>query len=140
MGYYTEILGLPVHVNIGSGFYPAEKEFTMLKSIVKNKKETLGKPEMCAAIAEKTGVPLKAVSKVWDAYHSTIMGAISENHKVVIRGFGTFSSRYSPEHYGRNPQTEEEIVITEKVVPTLRFGAVFKRSVAAGFKKIKDTL
>ena len=112
----------------------------MLESIVKDKKETLGKHDLCSTIAEKTGLSYKVVSTVWDAYHESIMAAVGKNHKVVIRGFATLSSRYRVEHTARNPQTEEEVTIPEKVLPSVRFGAVFKRSVEAGFKKIKDAL
>ena len=141
MGYYTEIHGLSVHVNTGSDWYPPEKELTMLARIVRDKKESLGKHDLCSAIAEKTGLSYKVVSTVWDAYHESIMAAVSDNHKVIIRGFASFSSRYSPERTARNPQTEEEMIVPEKVLPAIRFGEPFRRRIANKFaKKNKDAL
>ena len=107
----------------------------MLETLVNTKKERIGKPEICATIAEKTGISLKDVTRAFDAYHQTIMEAVSKNHTVLIRGFGTYSTIYSREHFAVNPQTTEEIVVPERVLPKIRFGTVFKRVIKDAFDK-----
>ena len=108
----------------------------MLKSLAEHKKEKLGKPEICAAIAEQTSLPLRSVGKMFDAYHECIINAVAENHTVAIRGFGTYSAVYRKEQFGRNPNTGEEIMMPECVMPKFRFGSTFKRVLAETFNKL----
>lgn len=108
----------------------------MLKVLVNSKKEKIGKPEICATIAEKTGIPLKSVWKMYDAYHESVMEAVSQNKAVAIKGFGTYSVSYYKEQFGHNPKTREEIILPERVMPKIRFGTSFRRMVTEGFSKL----
>ena len=59
----------------------------------------------------------------------TIVGALEENEKVQLVGFGSFEVKARAARVGRNPKTKEAIEIPASKAP------VFKPS-----KALKDTL
>ena len=109
----------------------------MLQDVVNNKETHVGKPEICAEIAERTGLPQKIVSQFYDAYHNVVMEAVADNAKVIIRRFGTIATKYQPERDGKNPATQEKTTVPEKVRLTFRFGEMFKRIAGDRFEELR---
>ncbi len=105
-----------------------------LKEVVEAKGETITKSHICESIADNLDVPLNVVKKVINVYNTTVIENVAANHPVQIKGFATFSARYSPEYPARNPQTGESITVSERVLPSIRFGEPFKRTVDGEFK------
>ena len=93
---------------------------------------TIGKPELCFKIAERTGLSLRTVSNFFDAYHTEIMQAVYEGRAVQIFGFGKFYRRIMGERDSRNPMTGEPFRVASRFLPEFRFGAKFKRLIAKG--------
>lgn len=69
------------------------------------------KPELAAAIAEKTGLTKDKSNDVITAFTDQVAKALSEDNSVSLIGFGTFSRRSRAERKGKNPQTGAELII-----------------------------
>ncbi len=48
--------------------------------------------------------------------------ALSENSRIEIRGFGSFSLHYRKPRLGRNPKNGETVALPEKYVPRFKPG------------------
>jgi len=106
-----------------------------LKEVVEAKRETITKSDICEQVSDVLDIPLNVVKKVINAYNTTIIEEVALNHPVQIKGFATFSARYSPEYPARNPRNGEPITVSERVLPSVRFGEPFKRTVDGEFKR-----
>jgi DNA-binding protein HU-alpha len=69
------------------------------------------KPELAAEIAEQTGLTKEKSSEIITVITDQIAKALSEDDKVSLIGFGTFSRRSRAERKGKNPQTGAELLI-----------------------------
>lgn len=54
---------------------------------------------------------------------------LSNNQRIEIRGFGSFSLRYRSPRVGRNPKTGESVSVAQKVVPHFKPGKELKERV-----------
>jgi integration host factor subunit beta len=59
-----------------------------------------------------------AVKTILDA----MSDALARGHRIEIRGFGSFSINRRRRAVGRNPRSGEQVVIPEKLVPSLQAG------------------
>ncbi|MGE0800949.1 MAG: integration host factor subunit beta [Lautropia sp.] len=55
--------------------------------------------------------------------------ALSEGHRIEIRGFGSFALSYRPPRTGRNPKSGEQVRVPEKRVPHFKPGKQLRESV-----------
>jgi integration host factor subunit beta len=55
--------------------------------------------------------------------------ALARNHRIEIRGFGSFSISRRPPRVGRNPRSGERVMIPEKLVPHFKPGKALRESV-----------
>mgnify|MGYP005855137767 FL=1 len=69
------------------------------------------KPELAAAIADRTGLTRDKASEVITAFTDQVSAAASRGEDVTLIGFGTFNIRSREARDGRNPQTGETIRI-----------------------------
>lgn len=58
-----------------------------------------------------------------------ISEALSQNERIEIRGFGSFSLHHRPARTGRNPKTGEAVAIPEKRVPHFKPGKELRERV-----------
>ena len=84
------------------------------------------KKEMIEAMSDETGATFKDTNETFDAFIKVITGALIQDDKVTVSGFGTFSSKYRPQREGRNPSTGETITIAESNTPSFKAGKSFK--------------
>ena len=89
----------------------------------------MNKQELISYTAEKTGFSKKDTEATVNAMLETIVGALEENEKVQLVGFGSFEVKARAARVGRHPKTKEAIEIPASKAP------VFKPS-----KALKDTL
>jgi len=75
------------------------------------KPETLGIPELAAAIAESHDLTKAKAKAILDSLRDDIVKALLEGNRVNIFGLGTFEVRATKEKMGRNPKTGEKIAI-----------------------------
>ncbi len=90
----------------------------------------MNKAELIQATATKAGVSQKQVETVLNATIETIVETVAGGDKVVLVGFGSFEARARKEREGRNPKTNEKMVIPATVVPAFSPGKNFKESTA----------
>ncbi len=84
------------------------------------------KSDIVEAIHQRVGFTKKRSSEVVAMILDLIKEALEDGEKVKISGFGNFEIRRKDPRKGRNPQTGEEIVITERQVLTFKPSQVLK--------------
>lgn len=89
----------------------------------------MNKTELIAAVAEKSGLTKKDAEKAVGAVIESVMESVANDEKVQIVGFGTFELRTRNERTGRDPRTNESIIIPAAKVPAFKAGKVFKDTV-----------
>lgn len=81
------------------------------------------KSELVQRIAERNPhLYLRDVEKIVNAILDEITAALSEGHRVELRGFGAFSVKKRNARQGRNPRTGAKVAVDEKVVPFFKTG------------------
>ena len=66
--------------------------------------------------------------------------AMSEGARIEVRGFGSFSLRYRPEKYGRNPKSGETVFLRSKHVPHFKPGKRLRERVNEHWKRDQGVL
>jgi integration host factor subunit alpha len=84
------------------------------------------KSEIVEAIHDHVGFTKKRSSEVVSLVLDIIKDALERGEKVKISGFGNFEIRNKDPRKGRNPQTGEEITISERRVLTFKPSQVLK--------------
>lgn len=72
------------------------------------------KSELIEAVSERIDVPKKRAEDVVNAVFEAMKGALLEDERIEVRGFGSFSIRHYKAKKGRNPRTNEEVFVDEK--------------------------
>lgn len=88
--------------------------------------KTLTKADIIEAVYEKVGFSKKEASDIVELLFDTLKTTLEQGEKVKISGFGNFVVRHKKPRIGRNPQTGEEIEISERKVLTFKPSQVLK--------------
>ena len=80
----------------------------------------MNKSQLISAVAEQTAVSKNEVKKVFDSLFELAEKQLQDGDKVVISGFGVFSTAQVSERTGRNPRTGEKVVIPARRVVRFR--------------------
>jgi integration host factor subunit alpha len=88
--------------------------------------ETLTKAKLVEHLHERVGVSKKEASELVEEVFSIMRNALSSGEKVKISGFGNFLIRDKSARRGRNPQTNEEIIIARRRVLTFKPSQVLR--------------
>ncbi len=88
--------------------------------------KTLTKAELIESIYEKVGFSKKEATDIIELVFDTLKSTLENGQKVKISGFGNFVVRHKRPRIGRNPQTGEEIEISERKVLTFKPSQVLK--------------
>lgn len=91
----------------------------------------MNKAELIDAIAAKADVTKKQADAVLTAATASIIDAVAAGDKVTLVGFGAFEPRERKEREGRNPKTNENLLIPATTVPVFSAGKLFRETVAA---------
>lgn len=83
----------------------------------------MNKTDLVNAIAEKANLTKVDAKNALDACLEAIAGALENNDKVVLIGFGTFSVSEKAARTGINPRTKETINIPARKVVKFKPGA-----------------
>lgn len=92
----------------------------------------MGKAEMAAKLAEKTGLTQAKAAEVVSCIFDTKPGRgiiaveLDAGHKVSLPGFGSFGTKYRGSRSGRNPATGATIMIAGKTYPFFKAGKGLK--------------
>jgi len=101
----------------------------------------MNKAELVEAVAHRANVTKKEAEAVLTAALEIIVEEVASRDengepkgKVTLVGFGSFEARKRKQREGRNPKTNEKMVIPASVVPTFTAGKAFRDAVAAGHR------
>lgn len=89
----------------------------------------MNKSQLVDAVKEKTTLTKKDIEAVVNAVFDSMGEALTAGDKVAIADFGTFSVKERGERKGRNPKTQEEIVVPAAKVPVFRPFKTLKEAV-----------
>ena len=89
----------------------------------------MNKTEFLRAVADKTGATLKDTTAFYNAFVETVRGAMENNDKVALIGFGTFEAKNKPARECTNPMTGAKVKVAACKAPVLKFGKNFKDSI-----------
>ena len=92
--------------------------------------KTMTKADIIERVYEKVGFSKKESSELVEIVFETMKHTLEEGEKVKISGFGKFEVRYKRPRRGRNPQTNDEIVIEERNVLSFKPSQVLKNALA----------
>ena len=90
----------------------------------------MNKTELIAAVAEKAELSKKDAEAAITAMVDAITGALSQEEKVQLVGFGSFEVKSRAARTGRNPRTKEVVEIPASKVPVFKAGKALKDAVA----------
>ncbi len=85
------------------------------------------KADLVEIIYEKVGLSKRESSQIVEAIFEIIRSKLEQGEKVKISGFGNFIVRKKHVRRGRNPQTGEDIQISERNVLTFKSSPVLKK-------------
>ena len=86
----------------------------------------MNKAELITNMAEKGELSKKDAEKALNAFIESVEGALVNNDKVQLVGFGSFEVRQRAARKGRNPQTKTELTIPESKAPVFKVGKALK--------------
>ena len=89
----------------------------------------MNKAELIAAVGDKSEMTKKDAEKAVNAVFEVIGETLSKKEKIQITGFGTFDVRERAARKGRNPLTNEEIMIPASKAPVFKAGKGLKETV-----------
>jgi integration host factor subunit alpha len=92
--------------------------------------KTMTKADIIERVYEKVGFSKKESSELVEIVFETMKRTLERGEKVKISGFGKFEVRYKRPRRGRNPQTNDEIVIEERNVLSFKPSQVLKNALA----------
>ena len=92
---------------------------------------TITKADLVEAVHESVGFSKKESSEVVERVFESMKATLSAGEGLKISGFGKFDIRRKNARRGRNPKTEDGLIIPERTVVTFKASAVLK-SVVAG--------
>ena len=72
------------------------------------------KQDIVDNVANATGLTKVEVEAVLNESFGEIIRALSNNEKIELRGFGTFSVKHRLPKKARNPKTGEKVIVDEK--------------------------
>ncbi|WP_417568262.1 HU family DNA-binding protein [Marinobacter sp.] len=84
------------------------------------------KPELAAAISDRTGLTREKASEVITAFTDQVSAAASRGEGTTLIGFGTFNIRSREAREGRNPQTGEPLRIPASKTIGFKAGKALK--------------
>ncbi len=90
---------------------------------------TLTKAVLIDKLHERIGITKKEAGELVDSTFQIMRTTLVHGEKVKISGFGNFLVRDKAARRGRNPQTNEEIVISRRRVITFKPSQVLRGAI-----------
>ena len=90
---------------------------------------TIGKKDLTAQLAEKTGLSKKDSEAAINSIVESITTELSNGNDVTIVGFGSFSTAARAAREGRNPATGKTIQIAASTAAKFKPGKALKEAV-----------
>lgn len=87
------------------------------------------KDEVVAKVSNETGYSKKVVIAVIESLIKNVIKALANGERVQFAGFGSFEPKKRAARTGRNPHTNEVVLIPEKTVPVFKPSNALKKAV-----------
>jgi len=87
---------------------------------------TMTKADLVERIYENVGFSKKEAAEIVESVFEEMKQALESGDKIKISGFGNFVVRRKAARKGRNPQTNETIIISARKVLTFKPSQVLK--------------
>lgn len=87
------------------------------------------KADLINKIAEKANITRVKAEIVVNTIFDSMVDALMKDHRIEIRGFGSFVNRQYDAYQGRNPRTGEVINVNQKKLPFFKVGKELKEDV-----------
>lgn len=91
---------------------------------------TITKADLVEAVHESVGFSKKVSSEVVEKVFDAMKETLAAGDGLKISGFGKFDVRKKNARRGRNPKTEEGLIIPARTVVTFKASQVLKAAVA----------
>ena len=88
--------------------------------------KTLTKADIVDAIYEKVNRNRVEMKSIVESMLSIMKQAIKKDHALLVSGFGKFEAYDKKARKGRNPQTEESILLPPRKVVVFRLSRKFR--------------
>lgn len=89
----------------------------------------MNKAELITAIAEKANITKAVAETVLKATFDSLTEAMINQDKIMIPGFGGFSTKVRAERKGRNPSTGKDMIIPKAVVASFKPALQLKEAI-----------
>ena len=89
----------------------------------------MNQQELIRELASFTDTPIMKMESIIQSLTYTIVQQVSRGNDVKLAHLGTFTSVVRKKRKGRNPQTGEDMIIPETIVPKFRASQNFKDEV-----------
>ena len=86
----------------------------------------MNKTELIEEIAKSADITKASATRALDAMMEAVTTSLKSNDSVTLVGFGTFTVGERAARTGRNPRTNEAIVIAAAKVPKFKAGKALK--------------
>ncbi len=87
------------------------------------------KSELIEEVAERIDVPKTRADTIVNAVFDAMKGALKDDDRIELRGFGSFSIREYEGRMGRNPRTGEKVKVPPKKSVHFKVGKELKNRV-----------
>jgi DNA-binding protein HU-beta len=87
------------------------------------------KADIVDIVAKNTGITKLDTEAVVNHMLDTIREALKSGNTIELRGFGSFKVVKRAQRKARNPTTNEEVIVPERKMPTLKFSKEVKIAV-----------
>ncbi|MFU8813362.1 MAG: HU family DNA-binding protein [Balneolaceae bacterium] len=87
------------------------------------------KADIVDIISSSTGLTKVETEAVVKGFLDTVIDAMKREETIELRGFGSFKVVKRAQRVARNPKTNEEVIVPEQHVPTLKISKEFKKEV-----------
>jgi integration host factor subunit alpha len=89
---------------------------------------TMTKSDLVREVYENIGFSKKEASELVESVLEIMKSSLENGEKVKVSGFGSFLVRQKDPRRGRNPQTDQSIVISGRKVLVFKASPVLKNS------------
>lgn len=87
----------------------------------------MNKNDLITSVAKSTGASKKAVADIISTTFDIITSEMVSGNKVQIAGFGTFEAKDRAAYEGRNPKTNEKVMIDACKIPSFKAGKTLRK-------------
>ncbi len=87
------------------------------------------KADIVDRIAAGTGLTKTETEAVINGFMAIVKAAVTDGESVYLRGFGTFKAQRRAARTARNPRTNQEVRVSERVLPIFKASQEFRDAV-----------